>query len=432
MKGDTGGSSVSPPLAERMRPQDFSRFVGQDNLFKSNSSVIRRLEEGFLQSLILWGPPGTGKTSFARAALQKINGEAIEENAIDLGVKKIREIGHRGRRLKLEQQKQLLLFVDEIHRLNRGQQDVLLPFVEKGDLYLIGATTENPSYQLNSALMSRCRLIVFEPLDKDALTCMLQKAAENCGVLMEEILSEQAIDLLIEMAQGDGRKLLNQLEEVLVHRKQTSESAGPLSTEELIQLQGNQNLRYDSASDEHYDTISAFIKSIRGSDPNAAVYYLARMIEGGEDPLFIARRLVILASEDIGNADPQALGIANQVFRAVEIIGLPEAAINLAQGVTYLASAPKSNRSYEALNRAKDCVRRTGPLAIPKHLRSARTALMKSIGYGKGYQYSHNGPKGTTPKQTYLPPELKDEKFYEPSERGFEKRIREYLDWLKK
>lgn len=424
-------ASSQAPLADRLRPSHFTEFVGQKDLFKNNSTLLRRLETGHLQSLILWGPPGTGKTSFARAILSAASGERFEENAIDLGVKRIRELGLSGRRKKIEFQTSSVLFIDEIHRLNKSQQDVLLPFIEKGELYLVGATSENPSYQLNSALMSRCRLLVFEPLNGEDLKQLLLQACKVEQQNLEDLLSPDAQGLLIESSQGDARRLLNQLEEVFLFKKLNTEVSYPISKQDLVQVLGEWALRYDAVADEHFDCISAFIKSVRGSDPDAAIYYLARMLEGGEDPLFIARRLVVLASEDISNADPQALQVAINVFKAVEIIGLPEAAINLAQGVTYLASAPKSNRSYVALNKARESVRATGPVPIPKSLRSAKTAEMKKIGYGAGYRYSHDGPKGFL-QQTFLPTEIAHQKFYEPSERGFEKRIKEYIEWMKK
>ena len=388
------------------------------------------LQSGHLQSLILWGPPGCGKTSFAKALINEVKATCYEENAIDLGAKKIRELGEKAKQNLLERQEKTVVFVDEIHRLNRGQQDVLLPFVEKGYFYLVGATTENPSYQLNSALMSRCRLLVFEPLEEKALADLLDKAFEKEAKDKREILDAEAEEHILHVCHGDARKLLNTIEEVFYFHNEDSGVEFPLNIEKLQEVFRSTGLRFDRKGDEHYDTISVFIKSIRGSDPDAAVYYLARMLEGGEDPLFIARRLVILASEDVGNADPNGLSVAVACLQAVELVGLPEAQINLAQAVTYLASAPKSNRSYMAIKKALSVVKETGPLPIPKAFRSSQTKLMKQIGHGKGYKYSHDGEKGWMP-QDYFPKDLKQRSYYEPAERGFEKRIREYLAWMK-
>ncbi len=422
--------SMQTPLAARLRPKDLSAFLGQKKFFNKYSALLKKFQEGHLLSLILWGPPGCGKTSFVKALTHQLTGlQVLEENAIDLGAKKMKEIGETARYLRRTQGQQTLLFIDEIHRLTRSQQDVLLPYVEAGDLVLIGATTENPSYELNAALMSRCRLIVFEALEEDALKALLLKACESVPLAIDDLMSGDFVQKLLLSSAGDGRRLLNTLEEIfLLHSSQPD--LFPLSAEDFEKYNFNQGIRYDKDRDEHYDTISAFIKSIRGSDPDGAIYYLARMLEGGEDPLFIARRLVILASEDVGNADPQALALAVSGFKAVEVIGLPEARINLAQVVTYLACAPKSNRSYLAINKAQEVVQKQGALPVPLSLRSAQTKLSKSIGYGKDYQYSHEGPKGWVPQQ-FLPDALKDTKFYEPSERGFEKRIREFLAWLK-
>jgi putative ATPase len=418
------------PLAARLRPASLDSFLGQKKFFNKYGSILKKFQQGHLMSLILWGPPGCGKTSFVKALTSSLRGlNLIEENAIDLGAKKMKEIGESARYLRRTQGQQTLLFIDEIHRLTRSQQDVLLPFVEAGDVVLIGATTENPSYELNSALMSRCRLVVFEALDPGALEELVKKACEFSSFKREDVMSDAFLQKLLLGASGDGRRLLNNMEEIFL-LKSSQADIFPLQSEDFEKYNFQQGVRYDKDRDEHYDTISAFIKSIRGSDPDAAVYYLARMLEGGEDPVFIARRLVILASEDVGNADPQALQLAVAGFKAVEVIGLPEARINLAQVVTYLASAPKSNRSYLAINKAIETVKKQGALPVPLSLRSAQTSLSKSIGYGENYQYSHEGPKGWI-AQEFLPKEIKDTKFYEPSERGFEKRIKEFLAWLK-
>ena len=322
--------------------------------------------------------------------------------------------------------RQTVLFVDEIHRFNKGQQDVLLPFIEQGDLILIGATTENPSYELNKALLSRCRVLIFNRLAIEDLETLLQKASDQLGVQIEQVLSLEFKNFLLENSDGDARRLLNTYEVLVNYHK----NVGRLLSEDEFQQALSLALPYDKNSEFHYDLISAFIKSVRGSDANAAVYYMARMLEGGEDPVFIARRLIVLASEDIGNADPRALTMAVSGLQAVEAIGLPEAAITLAQVTTYLASCPKSNRSYMAWNKAKEEVAKSRSLAVPLHLRSSKTKLSQDLGYGKGYAYPHDFPKAWT-QQNYLPTEIADSVFYEPSQRGFEKNITDYLEWLK-
>lgn len=420
----------SAPLAARLRPQDLSQFLGQKKFFQKYDSILKQFQRGHILSLILWGPPGCGKTSFVKALVQSLTKvHYIEENAVDLGSKRLKEIGDAARYRRQAHAEPTLLFIDEIHRLNRSQQDVLLPFVENGDLFLIGATTENPSYELNAALLSRCRMIVFEALDEKSMETLADKALVSLGYAKQDIFAPGFLETLIAGAAGDGRRLLNTLEEIhLLH--QEKKEIFPLDEKSFGELSFGMGVRYDKDRDEHYDTVSAFIKSIRGSDPDAAVYYLARMLEGGEDPTFVARRLVILASEDIGNADPQALQVATNAFRAVEMIGMPEGRIPLAQAVTYMACAPKSNKAYEAINKATELVKETGNLPIPLALRSARTKLTKSLGYGKGYKYSHEGPRGYVAQQ-FLPDSIKNEKFYEPSERGFEKRLKDYLSWLR-
>ncbi len=421
---------IDQPLAEKLRPQKFSELIGQDLIFASHSNIFDRFKKGQLQSLILWGPPGCGKTSFASALINEVQCEIFQENAIDLGVKKIREIGETGKQNLIERGLKTLLFIDEIHRLNRGQQDVLLPYVERGYFYLVGATTENPSYHLNSALTSRARLLIFEGLKAEHLQKLADRAFSHLKIEPTAVLTTESFQLICEMCHGDARKLYNLIEELSLHANSNSKLPFPLNPEELKKLFVSSGLRFDKKGDEHYNVISAFIKSVRGSDPNAAIYYLARMLAGGEDPVFIARRLVILASEDIGNADPQALNLAVSGLQAVELIGMPEARISLAQVTTYLACAPKSNRSYLAINKALKTVNQTGPLDVPKHLRSSQTSLMKQIGYGENYLYSHDGDKGYIP-QDYLPEELNETHFYEPSDRGFEKRMSEYQKWIK-
>lgn len=417
------------PLAEKLRPESISQVLGQGKVL---SQVQRYIDSGFLPNLIFWGPPGTGKTSLAVALAKKFNAEFVSINAVESGAKTLKEIGEAAKNRRRELRQQTVLFVDEIHRFNKAQQDVLLPFIEKGDLVLIGATTENPSYELNRALLSRCRLLVFERHSDSSLRELINKAfeIEQTSLTSSQVFTPEGIHFLVSWSDGDARRILLALEEIFSHVKK-QESIAPLTVEDLTNLLGQTPIGYDKQSDQHYDVISAFIKSIRGSDADAALYYLARMLKGGEDPTFIARRLVILASEDVGNADPRALQVAVSGAQAVEMIGLPEGAINLAQVVTYLASAPKSNRSYLALKKAQQFVEKSGTPPIALALRSSKTSEMKNLGYGVGYQYPHDFPKHWT-EQNYWPQDIGAQKFYEPDEIGFEKQIAEYMRWLKK
>jgi putative ATPase len=417
--------SQSGPLAERLRPKDLVHFQGQAKVLKALGPWLNQPESA--PNLIFWGPPGSGKTTLARLLASKAKKQFISLHANDTGAKEIRTLGEGAHRRKIEGHGATLLFIDEIHRLNRGQQDVLLPFMEAGDITLIGATTENPSYELNAALLSRSQVIVFEALPQNDLSQLLARAAEALGSTPSVLFTPEGIQALLTFADGDARKLLNAVEMLAPHRNSSSH---PLTPDVLADLLQNPTVRYDKNHDEHYDCISAFIKSVRGSDADAAIYYLARMLAGGEDPVFVARRLVILASEDIGNADPRAISLAIAGLQAVELVGMPEAAISLAQVTTYLSSAPKSNASYQALRRAQEVVKRTGTLPIPLALRSARTKLAKELGYGEDYKYAHQGPTGWQ-EMSFLPEPIEAEKFYEPTERGFEKTIRTYLDWMK-
>jgi putative ATPase len=418
------------PLAEKLRPETLAQILGQPQVL---SQVERYVASGFLPNLIFWGPPGTGKTSLAFALAKQFNAHFVSINAVESGAKALKEIGEAAKNSRRELRQQTVLFVDEIHRFNKAQQDVLLPFIEKGDVVLIGATTENPSYELNRALLSRCRLLVFKRHSQQSLKEMIQKAfqAEDPSLKSEEIFTTEGINYLISWSDGDARRILLALEEIFSNLKAKLNKNSLIGIDDLKDILGRTPLGYDKQSDQHYDVISAFIKAVRGSDADAALYYLARMIKGGEDPVFIARRLIVLASEDIGNADPRALQVAVSGAQAVEIIGLPEGAITLAQVVTYLSSAPKSNRSYLGLKRAQEYVEKTGTPDIALALRSSKTAEMKKIGYGVGYQYPHDFPKHWV-EQSYWPQDLKPEKFYEPDEIGFEKQILEYLRWLKK
>lgn len=426
-----GAHTTDLPLSERMRPQTLEDFLGQTNVLGESSLLRQLLNSGqWIPNLIFWGPPGSGKTTLAKLIAKNFQARFLTLNAVDTGSKQLKEIGEEARYRRLQTQEKTIIFIDEIHRLNKAQQDVLLPFTERGDYTLIGATTENPSYELNSALLSRCRVMVLDRLSDESLRQLLEKAFNINKMNLKESVLSAAQEQIITWSDGDARKLLNQTEQVLKVLEATP-NLGPLDNEKLEKILERPPGAYDKSGDEHYDCVSAFIKSIRGSDADAGIYYLARMLAGGEDPVFIARRLIILASEDVGNADPRALPLAVAGFQAVERIGLPEGAIPLAQVVTYLASAPKSNRSYEALNRAKELVEKTGRLPIPKALRSARTWLSKQLGYGKDYLYAHEGAKGWQP-MTFLPSEIENEKIYLPSDHGFEKTIRQYMEWMKK
>lgn len=406
------------PLAERMRPTRLEDLIGQEHLSSPNSFLHKAIKSGNVPSLILWGPPGVGKTTIANIIANEIKAPFYTLSAISSGVKDIREVIEKARF-----QQGVVLFIDEIHRFNKSQQDALLGAVEKGTIRLIGATTENPSFEINAALLSRCQVFTLNALGKPELEAMMHQALEKDVDLKKITVELKEIDALLRISGGDGRKLLNLLEIVI-----DGINTNPCEiTDEIVMTIAQQKVAlYDKSGEQHYDIISAFIKSIRGSDPNAAVYWLARMIEGGEDVKFIARRLVILSSEDIGNANPNALLLATNCFEAVKIIGYPEARIILAQCVTYLASSPKSNASYLAINQAQALVREKGDLSVPLHLRNAPTKLMKDLNYGKAYKYSHDFP-GNFIAQEFLPDEIKGTKFYEPGENARENELRKYL-----
>lgn len=431
-------SNHKQPLAEVLRPRSIDDIIGQEDVIGSNSSLGKLIRSGYIPSLLIWGPPGCGKTSFAQVLAEQSQATFESLNATDAGVKQIRDIGEAGKKRRIELSQRTLLFVDEIHRFNKSQQDVLLPYVEKGDLILIGATTENPSYELNRALLSRCQVVIFHPLEDKHLKQIISKFSrlvkeEN---QLELQWPDESVDYLIQFSNGDARRLLNMLdlfgrELLLAANSSALNQVHVVAKDKLRDFFKNHPISYDKKSEYHYDLISAFIKSVRGSDADAAIYYMARMLEGGEDPVFIARRLIILASEDIGNADPRGLTLAVSGLHAVEAIGLPEAAITLAQVTTYLATAPKSNRSYMALNKAKGLVQQKQDYPVPIKLRSSKTALSKSLGYGEDYKYPHDF-KNSWVEQQYLPDQLGNERFYEPKEVGYEKHIVEFINWLKK
>jgi putative ATPase len=420
------------PLAERMRPKKLEDYVGQQHIIGHDAVLYHAIQQKNIPSMLLWGPPGVGKTSLALLMAKELGRPFFSLSAIQSGVKDIREVIEKAEKLMHVNQEQSLmnfnqeqpiLFIDEIHRFSKSQQDSLLGAVERGLVTLIGATTENPSFEVISALLSRCQVYVLEHLSSEDLIGLMEKALHEDAYLKALNIEIEEYEAILRLSGGDARKLLNVLELVsnaaILHHE-------PI-TNAFVLKQVQQNMAiYDKTGEQHYDIISAFIKSIRGSDPNAAIYWLARMIEGGEDPSFIARRLLILASEDIGNANPNALLLANTCFQAVNVIGWPESRIILAQAVTYLASSPKSNASYEAINKAQGVVKQTGDLSVPLHLRNAPTKLMKELHYGAEYKYAHAYP-GNFVIQEFLPDELSGMTLYEPGKNPQEEKLRQGL-----
>ena len=411
------------PLAERLRPKTLSAYIGQQHIIGVNSALRSAVAQNLLPSLILWGPPGVGKTSLALIIASELKRPFFMLSAINSGVKDVREIIEKASDNNIFNQNKPVLFIDEIHRFSKSQQDSLLGAVEKGVVTLIGATTENPSFEVIPALLSRCQVYVLQSLLEEELVTILNTAMTTDDFLKQKKINLVEHEALIRVSGGDARKLLNALE-IVVNSVTTNEIT---ITNELVLTVIQQNLAlYDKAGEQHYDIISAFIKSIRGSDPNAALYYLARMLKGGEDPLFIARRLLILSSEDIGNANPNALLLANNCFNAVNVIGMPEARIILSQCVTYLACSTKSNASYMGINQAMELVTKTGDLPIPLQLRNAPTKLMKDLEYGKDYQYAHNFSNNFA-EQEFLPESITNTKLYAPGNNARENEQRTYL-----
>lgn len=418
------------PLAERMRPQSLDEVLGHEDLTGPKGLLRAALSRGELPSMILWGPPGSGKTTLARLLATYVDLPFVAFSAVLGGVKQVREIVAEAEQRRLREGKRTILFVDEIHRFNKSQQDAFLPHVEKGTVILIGATTENPSFELNRALISRAQVVTLAPLSRTQVETLLERAHGDPerGLKGEPPLGPEVLERIARQSQGDGRAALNLLEAAA--NVALAAGAEELGAEHLEGALATVAVRYDKGGEEHYDVISAFIKSLRGSDPDAALYWLARMLAGGESARFIARRMVVFASEDVGNADPHALEVATNVAQAVELVGLPEARINLAQGVTYLALAPKSNASYLGINAAMDEVKASGPQPVPLHLRNAPTGLMKTLGYGKGYDYPHDREGGVS-DQAHLPPELEGRRFYEPVRRGLESELADRLARLR-
>lgn len=408
-----------PPLAERMRPQRIEDIVGQSALLQESSPFMRMIQQNRLPSILFWGPPGVGKTTLAMAIANTSQRPFRQISAIQAGVKEIREVI-----AFAEENKGTILFIDEIHRFNKAQQDALLGAVEKGLITLIGATTENPSFEVISALLSRCQVFVLQALSEEEITKLLQKALETDVLISTQDIVLQETTAIYALSGGDARKALALLEIFLMTEKRDTTI---IVTDEGVQKAAQTHIAlYDKSGEQHYDIISAFIKSVRGGDPNAAVYWLARMLDGGEEVKFIARRLIILASEDIGNANPNALLLANACFQSVHVIGMPEARIILSQVTTYLATSEKSNASYQAIDEALDLVRRTPPLPVPLHLRNSPTKLMKNLGYGKEYKYSH-AFEGNDGNQEFLPDTITNTSFYNPKDIGSEKKIKQFM-----
>ena len=418
------------PLADRMRPRTLDEVRGQDHLVGPNAPLRRLIESDQLPSLILWGPPGSGKTTLARVIANVTQSRYEAFSAVTSGVKEVREIVARAQQER-RMGRRTIFFVDEIHRFNRAQQDAFLPHVEDGTIILIGATTENPSFEVNAALLSRARVFVLNPLDMDALRDIVDAALADPDRGLPPIQADpDALDLIANASESDARRALNTLEMAAAAAAAQGEK-GRITADAVKDVLGHKSLLYDKSGEEHYNVISAFHKSLRGSDPHASLYWLARMLESGEDPHYILRRMVRFASEDIGNADPRALSISLAARETYDFLGSPEGDLTIAQAVVYLATAPKSNAVYAAYGEALDDVRKHPNLPVPLHIRNAPTGLMKGLGYGKGYRYAHDDPDGYVP-QDYLPDNLQGREYYRPTDRGYEQHIQALMEWWEK
>lgn len=421
------------PLAARMRPRTFDEFVGQEHLIGPGRVLRRAIEEGHLPSLILWGPPGTGKTTLAYLIANATHAHFSPLSAVSAGVADLRRVIEEAQERRRMAAQRTIVLIDEVHRFNKAQQDAILPAVEEGLITLIGATTENPSFEVIAPLLSRCRVFVLYPLTDEQVRTIVERAltdAERGLAALSPDVAPEALQFLIAQASGDARTALNALELAVLATPAGPDGRRHVTLEAVAEALQRRPLLYDKAGDQHYDLISAFIKSVRGSDPDAALYWLARMLEAGEDPLFIARRLIILAAEDIGLADPQALVIATAAQQAVHFIGMPEGFLPLAEATLYLATAPKSNSALTAYQRAKDDVERTRAEPVPLHLRNAPTPLMRDLGYGRGYRYPHDAPDHYLP-ESYLPPALQGRRYYQPGTLGYERQVSAWLAHLR-
>ena len=433
-KGVSAFSGKETPLADRMRPETLDEFVGQKHILGKDSVLRKAIEEDKIQSLIFWGPPGTGKTTLAQIIAKATGAHFISFSAVLSGIKEIKEIMAEASRMKELYRLNTILFIDEIHRFNKAQQDAFLPHVEKGNIVLIGATTENPSFEVISALLSRTKVYTLNSLSEDELKTILKRAIEDkekgLGNMNVE-LEDEATDYIAQMANGDARIALSTLEFAALTTPPDKEKKRKISLKIAQDTMQKKALLYDKGGEEHYNIISALHKSLRGSDPDAALYWLGRMLAGGEDPLYIARRMVRFASEDIGNADPMALQVTIAAKEAYHFIGSPEGELALAQAAVYLATAPKSDAVYKAYNLVQQDIERTQALPVPMHIRNAPTRLMKELGYGKDYKYPHDYPEHFV-DETYLPDNLKNRKYYFPTDFGFEKEIKKRLQWWQK
>jgi putative ATPase len=422
------------PLADRMRPETLDEFLGQKHILEKGSVLRRAIEEDKIQSAIFWGPPGTGKTTLAHIIAKATGAHFVSFSAVLSGIKEIKEVMAEATRMKEFYNRKTILFVDEVHRFNKAQQDAFLPHVEKGNIILIGATTENPSFEVISALLSRTKVYTLNPLKEDELKIIIKRAIKDKerGLGNQNVeLEDKALDYIAQMANGDARVVLSTLEFAVLTTPPDEKGIRKINLKIAEETMQKKALVYDKGGEEHYNIISALHKSLRGSDPDAALYWLGRMLAGGEDPLYIARRMVRFASEDIGNADPQALQVAIAAKEAYHFLGLPEGELALAQAAVYLATAPKSDAVYKAFNLVQKDIQRTQALPVPMHIRNAPTRLMKDLGYGKDYKYPHDFPDHFV-DEVYLPENLKDRKYYQPTDFGFEKEIKKRLEWWKK